>query len=93
MKVSRLVEYQSTHIMRLAHKLEFNLLDKTQLAQHPHNSFLVYMGPRARESAVSAAFRLCQRKRVRKDRSQVMECARCKHGTSIPECFERKILG
>lgn len=92
MKVSRLLEDQYTHIVKRAYKLEFNLLDKTQLVRHPHKSFFVYLGPQARESAVSAAFRLCQRKRVRKDRSQVMECARCKHGTLIPEFYERKIL-
>lgn len=58
---------------------KYDLLDKTQLARHQHKNFFVYLGPQARESAVSAAYRLCQRKRVRKDRSQVLECARCKH--------------
>lgn len=78
--------------MKRAHKSEFDLLDKTQLARHPHRSFFVYLGPKALESAVNAAYRSCQRKRVRKDRSQVMECARCKHGTLISVCYKRKIL-
>lgn len=72
--------------MKRAHQLEYDLLDKTQLARHPHKSFFVYLGPKARESAVNEAYRLCQRKRVRKDRPQVMECARCKHGILISEC-------
>lgn len=91
MKVSR-IEEQSSHIVNRAYKSEFNLPDMKKLARHPHNSFFVYLGPQARESAVSAAYRLCQRKRVRKDRSQVMKCARCKHGTLISEHYKRNIL-
>ena len=91
MKVSR-IEEQSAQIFSRAHKSEFSLLDMTKLARHPHDSFFVYLGPQARESAVSAAYRLCQRKRVRKDRPQVMGCARCKHGTLISERYKCKIL-
>lgn len=90
MKVGCLAQEPNTHCVERAHRSELDLSDKTQLARHPHNSFFAYLGPTAREFAVNAAYRLCERKKVRKDRSQVTECHRCKHG--ISEWYKNKIL-
>ena len=64
------------------------------LDQHPHNAYISYMGPGAREAAVHTEYRSCQRKRFREDQPQVtLECARCKLGIpNQPLILSEKLL-
>jgi hypothetical protein len=70
----------------------FPSLNRMTLDQHPHNAYISYMGPRAREAAVHTAYRSCQRKRFREDQPQVtLECARCKLGVLQLSMYLEKV--
>ncbi len=80
MAVSSILNMHNVFTLNSCHS-GFSSLNRMTLDQHPHNAYISYMGPRAREAAVHTAYRSCQRKRFREDQPQVtLECARCKLG-------------